>query len=226
MSSTNDTASLSFSLSNSSACTIDNAQSNISIVHIPSSPVRSAKSTEPQSTYTSMSIKRLLTYEKKRYRVECNPSKRATAPCWKVFGFPVMISNEKENKFEIIPGFASCKTCFETYRYIDSSTANLNSHVCPRMLPSDQPTLAMKSQTPRSAMACKLLTQKKKEMTNLCARWVADSMRPFSIVDDRGLREIVDKSIEIGKIHLGSYVILSFFFRTKSSCRRNQFLCH
>jgi hypothetical protein len=55
------------------------------------------------------------------------------------------------------------------------------------------------SQGPRSATASKLLTQKKKEMTNLCARWVADSMRPFSIVRDRGLKEIIEKAVEIGK---------------------------
>ncbi|CAF1533718.1 unnamed protein product [Adineta ricciae] len=185
--------------STSSVSVIDKAQSSIPTIHILSSPARPVKSTGSAPTYTSVSIKRLLTHEKTRYRVECNPSKRATAPCWKVFGFPAMLSNESENQFEIIPGFASCRSCFETYRYIDSSTANLNSHVCPRIVHPNQQTLTMKSQTPRSTAMCKLLAQRKKEMTNLCARWVADSMRPFSIVGDYGLKEIIDKSVEIGR---------------------------
>ncbi|CAF1402498.1 unnamed protein product [Adineta ricciae] len=185
--------------STSSVSVIDKAQSSIPTIHILSSPARPVKSTGSAPTYTSVSIKRLLTHEKTRYLVECNPSKRATAPCWKVFGFPAMLSNESENQFEIIPGFASCRSCFETYRYIDSSTANLNSHVCPRIVHPNQQTLTMKSQTPRSTAMCKLLAQRKKEMTNLCARWVADSMRPFSIVGDYGLKEIIDKSVEIGR---------------------------
>ena len=204
---------------------VDNPASDMPVIHITSSSVRPAKSVESPSTYRSDSIKRLLTHEKTRYRVECNPSKRATALCWKVFGLPAVLSNENENKFEIITGFASCKTCFETYRYIDSSTANLNSHVCPRQLPSTQSKLFPQSRTPRSMMACKLLTQKKKEMTNLCARWAADSMRPFSIITDRGFREIIDKSIEIGKVHLFSFLIVSFFRRTKPSLYRCQFWC-
>ena len=126
----NDTLSCSPSPSPcSSLFIIENSQSDTSVFHILSSPARLIKSTESQPTYTSIYIKLLLTHENTQYRVESNQSKRATAPCWKIFGFPAVVLSEDENKVEVIPGFASCKNCFETYRYIDSSTTNLNSHI-------------------------------------------------------------------------------------------------
>ena len=51
----------------------------------------------------------------------------------------------------------------------------------------------------------KLIAMKKKEMINLCARWIADSMRTFSIVNDRGFRVIVGKCIDSGKFCDGSH---------------------
>ena len=35
-------------------------------------------------------------------------------------------SNDNENKLQIIPGFASFKYCFETFRHIDGSTRSLS----------------------------------------------------------------------------------------------------
>ena len=60
-------------------------------------------------------------------------------------------------------GYAACKNCFETYRYIDSSTANLNSHVCPRVLSLNQLTLQKLSQTIMPPIDQKLLSMKNKK---------------------------------------------------------------
>jgi hypothetical protein len=78
----------------------------------------------------STNIKRSLTFDKIHFRVENNPSKRATAACWKTFGLPAMSTKENPAKYEVLPGFASCKRCFDTYKYVDSSTGNLNNHRC------------------------------------------------------------------------------------------------
>ncbi len=51
---------------------------------------------------------------KVHFRVENNPSRRATVACWKVFGLPVMSKDENPTKFEILHEFVSCKTCFDT----------------------------------------------------------------------------------------------------------------
>ena len=147
--------------------------------------------------YTSASIKRSLLHDQQHYRVQPNSSSRASAQCWKVFGFPSKMKDENSNEFTLIPGFASCKTCFETYKYMDSSTGNLNSHQCSRTLPSDQHSLASFVQSPSRSNG-KLVLKKKEEIKKLCVRWIASSMRPFQIVSDPGLRQIVQASMNIG----------------------------
>lgn len=176
------------------------SRSDMHVIHASSSSLHSGNSADSRSLSSSIDIKRCLLHNKNRYRVEPNPSKRATAACWKIFGFPAMMSSQDGNQFELIPGFASCKSCFETYRYVDSSTANLNSHICPLKSPSNQSRIKAATHSPGSSFDSKLVAMKKKEMTNLCARWIADSMRPFSIVNDRGFKVIVEKCIDIGKL--------------------------
>jgi hypothetical protein len=160
--------------------------------------------TPPRSSvvYSSTSIKRSLLVDKKHFRVEPNPSKRATAPCWKVFGLPAMSTDEDPSKYQILPGFASCKTCFDTYKYIDSSTGNLNSHRCCRDLSSDQLSIASFLQSPRSTTASKLISKRKEEIKKLCAKWVAGSMRSFKIVNDRGLKDLIQACLDIGNFYL------------------------
>ena len=54
--------------------------------------------TPPRSStiLSSASIKRFLQFDKKHFRIESNPSKRATAACWKIFGFSAMSSEHKK----------------------------------------------------------------------------------------------------------------------------------
>jgi hypothetical protein len=127
----------------------------MSSVHIEEASLSSSRTTVslamPSRTsraYSSASIKRSLLHDQHHYRVQYNSSTRASAQCWKVFGFPSRMNDENANEFIVIPGFASCKRCCETYKYIDSSTGNLNSHQCSRALPSDQHSLASFVQSP------------------------------------------------------------------------------
>ncbi len=149
---------------------------------------------------TSASIKRSLIHDKVHFRVENNPSKRATAACWKVFGLPTMSTDENPTKDEILHGFVSCKTCFDTYKYIDSSTGNLNSHRCSRDLSPDQSSIASFLQSPRSTVASRQISKQKEEIKQLCAKWVAVSMRPFQIVSDRGFKNLIQVCLDIGKL--------------------------
>ncbi len=160
--------------------------------------------TPPRSSavHSSSSIKRSLLVDKKHFRVEPNPSKRATASCWKIFGLPAMSNDDDPSKFKILPGFASCKTCFDTYKYIDSSTGNLNSHRCCRDASPDQSSIASFLQSPRSTNTSKIISRRKEEIKQLCARWVAGSMRSFRIVNDRGLKDLIQACLDIGKVFL------------------------
>lgn len=106
---------------------------------------------------------------KKHFRIESNPSKRATAACWKTFGFPAMSTDDHPSTYNILPGFASCKICFETYKYIDSSTANLNSHRCCRDS-SDQSSLVPFLQSPRSSNMSRIVSKRKEEIKETCAK--------------------------------------------------------
>jgi hypothetical protein len=170
---------------------------------------------------TSASIKRSLMHDKKHFRVEPNPSKRATAACWKVFGLPSMSTDDNPSKYEILHGFVSCKTCFDTYKYIDSSTGNLNGHRCSRDVSPDQSSIASFLQSPRSTVASKLISKRKEEVKQLCAKWIAGSMRPFQIVTDQGLKDLIQVCLDIGNFVLIYYYLkyIIILFRTRISSR-------
>jgi hypothetical protein len=151
--------------------------------------------------YTSASIKRFLLHDKNNYKIMSNPSKRASAACWSKFGLPAMrMNNDEEEKFSIIKGFASCKGCFETYFYNDSSTTNLNTHRCPVDQQQGRLTFESVPSPIRNNFGAKLLSKKKEDITKLCASWVACSMRPFSIVTDPGFKRILQECLTIGKL--------------------------
>ncbi len=92
-------------------------------------------------------------HDKIHFRVENDPSKRATAACWKVFGLSTMLTDDDPSKYEILYGFVSCRTRFDTYKYIDSSTGNLNGHRCSQDASLDQSSIALFPQLPRSTFA-------------------------------------------------------------------------
>ncbi|CAF1548986.1 unnamed protein product [Adineta ricciae] len=77
------------------------------------------------TSHTSKSFETLLKNNKDDYKIVNNPSKRLTATCWKLFGFPARVIDGDE--FEIIPGFASCKQCFETFRHVGSIHVKLET---------------------------------------------------------------------------------------------------
>ena len=171
----------------------------------PSSPASpcttpSRASSSSSKAYSTSSIKRSLLNDRNHFQVMPNINRRSTASCWKIFGFPAKVESEGLEKFEIIPGFVSCKKCFDTYKYMDSSTANLYSHRCYKNESSDQTTLTSFIRSPRSASCSSKSTSKKKEeLKQLCTKWIAASMRPFQIVTDPGFKRIVQACIDIGK---------------------------
>jgi hypothetical protein len=190
------------------------ASNNSSISHSSIEILSSDSVMNSPSRYTSESIKLLLQNDNKNYKVVSNKSKRVSAACWKNMGmgFPAKKLNDKD-EFTVIPGFASCFKCFETYRYVNSSTTHINSHKCSNLLPSDQTSLdhhfASKSpahQTEqRTIPITKAIVKKKEEMKKVCARWIAHSMRCFKIVQDPGFKAVIDECLKIGKKYLHYY---------------------
>ncbi len=109
--------------------------------------------------YSTSIIKRSLKDDQIHFQVLSNNNKRSKAMCWKTFGFPAICSNENLKKFE------SCKTCFDTYKYIDSSTANLYNHRCCRNEPTDQTSITSFIRSPRSTFSSSKTVSKKKRGT-------------------------------------------------------------
>jgi hypothetical protein len=79
---------------------------------------QSSSSASPNTAFTTTTIKHLLVNDHINYQVIDNKNKRSTAQCWKYFGFPGALNSNDNKKFDIIPGFVSCKTCFDTYKQV------------------------------------------------------------------------------------------------------------
>ena len=172
-------------------------------------PTRSSSS---YTTYSTSSIRRSLFDDQTHFRVLPNSSKRSSASCWKIFGFPAKANGNDTNKFEIISGFVSCKSCFDTYKYIDSSTANLYAHRCYRNQSSDQTSITSFICSPRSrCSSSKNVLKKKNDLKELCTKWIADSMRPFQIVADPGFKRNVQTCFDIGKMTIKNIVEVVLF---------------
>ncbi|CAF1524806.1 unnamed protein product [Adineta ricciae] len=164
-----------------------------------SSPHRTKPISNASHTHTSKSIETILKNNKGDYKIVNNPSKRLTTTCWTLFGFPAQAIDGGE--FEIIQGFASCKQCFETFRYVCGSTTSLNQHQCPKSLPRGQQSIkdSVHSSAQRSAIIEKTIRKKKENVKRLCAQWPATSMRPFQIVADPGFKQISQECLSIGR---------------------------
>ena len=73
-----------------------------------------------------------LKYKKDEFKII---DKNSNASCWINFGLPARVLGPE--KFGIIPKFASCKHCFQTYSY-SSSTSTLSNHKCPMLSNKNQ----------------------------------------------------------------------------------------
>ncbi len=96
-----------------------------------STPV-STSSTSPIIKHTKESIMLSLKYKKNEYKIV---HKKSNSSCWSVFGLPARIVGP--DSYEIIPKFASCKTCFQTYSY-SSTTSTLSNHKCSSLTNQNQ----------------------------------------------------------------------------------------
>ncbi|CAF5007126.1 unnamed protein product, partial [Rotaria sp. Silwood1] len=151
--------------------------------------------------YTKESIMLALKYKKKQYTIV---EKKSKASCWSTFGLPAKIIGA--NKNEIIKSFASCKTCFQTYSY-SSSTTTMSNHKCSSLSNNNQskiepiPLVKSNSSTPNSdttnSVNSKALQKHKRLITSAISDWVCSNTRPINIVEDIGLKDLIEQCIKI-----------------------------
>ncbi|CAF1391214.1 unnamed protein product [Rotaria sordida] len=160
-------------------------------------------SSSSSSTYTSDQIRFLLKNEKQRYEVIPNKAKSAKAPHWSTFGFPAKL-NEKTGIFERIIGFASCNNCKKTFVYnSNSGTSHLKEHSCTSNLIQTSTTSVMKQPTVEQYLTVQknLTTDQSTVIKDLIARWICTDIRPFSIIEDGGLRLLIQECVKLGSLY-------------------------
>jgi hypothetical protein len=176
-----------------------------------------ANSPSAVNEFTTERVTRLLKTDSTNYKIVKNTKNNLTSVCWKLFGFPAKKSLT-EAEFEPLSGFVTCESCYQTYTFTpNSGTRILNAHICVQKLSSG--TRKRSSSASVSGYQMKLGTAMKcykqvqlpeKEINlvkDLTCKWLCQDMRPFSIVEDVGLRNLLQEFILIGKF----IFLISFF---------------
>ena len=168
----------------------------------------------------SKMITNLLKSTKDNYVVLKN-TKNVSSDIWQKFGLPARRSSNNSNRFEVIPNYSSCFKCFQTYRFLDSTTSSMRDHKCPQEVSNAQTQFKSFISSPttsssfsRSAFTLKKGKEKKENIKKLLVQWVVTSMRPFQIVSDPGLQAIMQECLDIGSI-ISFHLIISNLFSFK-----------
>jgi hypothetical protein len=187
-------------LSPVSVSRVGNASSravNVSLVN--SSPSSIGNSNK----WTCAEVQAMLKTKPSEYIIIENTGKH-TSECWKIFGFPATVNNNGDP--ERIQGFVSCRKCFSTYSFISNSTRLLNQHDCEiskeknkRLAANGSPSTQRCLTAFYPAQPVTLKASEIKKIKDLQAEWVCQSIRPFSIVEDDGLRRLIQECISIGR---------------------------
>jgi hypothetical protein len=163
----------------------------------------SLSSSSSLDKFTCAQIETMLKTKWDRYIIIENTGKH-TSDCWSSFGFPAIVTRNGDR--HRIEGFASCRKCFSTYSYHSNSTRWLNKHDCEASkerkklseananLSTQRRLTSFFSAKPLSLKASEIL-----KIKDLQAEWVCKNIRPFSIVEDNGLRRLIQECISIGK---------------------------
>ena len=143
---------------------------------------------------------------RKEFIVIENKQKRSSSIAWSTFGFPARLT--EDNTYERLHGYASCFQCKSTYTFQSDgsdSTKHLLRHVCPK--------IQLTSEHDHEGPLDKLLKSKKltqvtinsKDSTrikNELTKWICQSVRPFNIVEDVGLRNVLQTVLDIDESKL------------------------
>ncbi|CAF1358716.1 unnamed protein product [Rotaria magnacalcarata] len=168
--------------------------------------------------YTTETVKLCLKYKKNLYKIV---DKKSKSPCWSIFGLPAKIVG---NGYEIIKSFASCETCYQTYSY-SSTISTLSNHKCPMITNKSQQKLQLSStsriafhdalsdlpkSTPPDPNNIKISEKEKNLFKTSLTNWICLNIRPINIIEDEGLKSLIDLSIRKGYMH-GPVSVSSLF---------------
>ncbi|CAF4302813.1 unnamed protein product, partial [Rotaria sp. Silwood2] len=140
---------------------------------------------------------------------------------WSSFGFAKeTISGETFT----VSNFVSCIHCFTTYRYGSSSTESISHHEC------SGPTSSFKSATTENSSTLDKHFMKQKNPFRLCEQrhftklftnWICDDLRPISVVEDSGLKEICSYFYSLGEKNCSRSMDLDSLFQSQQTVSRS-----
>lgn len=185
----------------STSC-VENAKSRDSNDRfIDSSP--SPRSSRNPDNSTCLEIQSMLKTKPNQYIIMENSGKHSSN-CWNLFGFPSVVDSNGDSKR--IDGFVSCRKCFTTYSFKSNSTRLMNQHDCEMSKERNKRLIANGSSSAQRSLSAfypvQSVTLKSSEtikIKDLQAEWICQSIRPFSIVEDDGLRRLIQECISIGE---------------------------
>ncbi|CAF3919288.1 unnamed protein product, partial [Rotaria sp. Silwood1] len=144
---------------------------------------------------------------KKKFRILNNESTKPLASWWRSFGYPAV--QKEKDEFERIPGYISCLKCCHTLLYGPTSgTKRFISHA-DRCFPlASSCSSGGKGDDPQSTQLklnqigftrkVKLSEKEQNELKHLYANWVCGDLRPYSVVEDKGFKQLAQMFIKIG----------------------------
>jgi hypothetical protein len=208
----------SMSTTKSSSSSIDNENNTEDIlVVVPDNVYNSSLDTEMTSEKIYMQLK------KKKLTI-VNAPKTHTADCWTNFGFPAVVDQDG-NIVKKFNNFVACRNCFVTYSFKSNSTTLMNKHNCDTSSTVSSSTnfqnnsqslkqSKISSYTFKSPQCVKLKECEKNKIKKLQVEWTCTDIRPFSIMDDKGLRALAQELIALGIIiytNIPSFILLCYY---------------
>jgi hypothetical protein len=173
---------------------------------------------------TCKKIQNLLKRKDKTLTIIDN-TKKHSASCWDRYGFPATV-DQNNMVVSKLDNFVSCKKCYVTYSFNSNSTTQMNKHNCENLTAlssskNSQTTVSSSFQQTKIDLftsirpgSVKLNQTEKKKLKDLLVEWTCMDIRPFSIVNDHGLKCLVQECISLGILyHFHEYSCLySFLF--------------
>ncbi|CAF3886290.1 unnamed protein product [Rotaria sp. Silwood1] len=204
-------------LPSSSSSSSSSSLSNLPSSNLPSSSSSSSNLSSNSNSFNSEKIKHLLIYEKSKYQIMENESPSA-AEWWRAFGYPAQLDENK--KLQRIIGFISCFRCMTTQVYNNlSGTKRFKQHA-DKCFPLSNTTITTSSSsssisftsssTPSTQTRLNQMGFTKQvkftenditKMKDLSVKWVCGDIRPFSILDDIGFRNLAQECVRLGTVH-------------------------
>ena len=160
----------------------------------------------PSSSFSCEQIMHYLKTKTDEYTIIDETREGVKANFWKMFGYPA--KKNDTNEMIRIPGFISCRKCRKTFSFNRTTgTSHLNSHRCVLVT---QPSISFNGSVLRQTSlektwasvdmkSVKLSEKEKTTIKDLCSKWICQDIRPFSIIEDDGLQNLIQECIHLGE---------------------------